>query len=319
MDTHTPRPRRSRLIFRVAAIFAIAAIVPAASAQFVPPAEERPARSAPVRPDQPRQAPAAEKRPAISAEPVFDEPVIPIDTASLRDWVQYAYLVANPLDAPEAMALAEQEGMLTTETMRVFGVHLAALATAEHRKFGPPADVVLDSWLGDALRAPSPAARGALLGALWWAADGPSERLAQAVEALPLDAEQEAVFWARLMSTPSPKVTELDTNSPAVIDLWWAAFAGSGDLETMEALFRRLPGPGEAAQPDDPELAAQSRQTALSLIAYGHQHPRVLRMLRGRRAEVQGDWGVLDQVLLSIDTTLRETPAPLPKPEVYER
>lgn len=201
-------------------------------------------------------APAAEPEPFTSPDELaawmarwYREP----DPARLP--AAFAYIMAK--DRPEAVA--RSENLFAVFAGRIFAGAPAQLATCFAR------------W-----KEAVPDTKAALLWAVWLSGTAESEALLRQEAAAQPPGSDLAMRLRRMADEPPAPPLGLTADSPALIDVWWAAFYATGDRAYV-ARIADLAAPAEAPTPERESLVAAARA---SLAANAREHPRVVEVLR---------------------------------------
>jgi hypothetical protein len=175
----------------------------------------------------------------------------------------FAYVMAK--DRPEAVA--RTENAFAVFAGRVFASAPSHLATCVGR------------WK-DAV----PEAKGALLWAVWLSGTAEAEALLRHEAATQPAGSDLAQRLRRMADEPPAPPLGLSTETPALVDVWWAAFYATGDSAYV-ARIAELVAPPATASASRHSLAVAARA---SLASHAREHPRVAQTLRIALARSEG-------------------------------
>jgi len=175
----------------------------------------------------------------------------------------FAYVMAT--DRPQAVA--RSENLFAVFAGRVFASAPANLATCVAR------------W-----QQAAPDAKSALLWAAWLSGTAEAEVLLRHEAATQPAGSELAKRLMRMADEPPAPPLGLSAESPALIEVWWAAFYATGDVAYVARIVD-LVAPAEDAPEARQVLAITARAT---LAANAREHPRVAESLRLALARSEG-------------------------------
>jgi hypothetical protein len=244
----------------------------------------------------------------------------PTDAKTASRWLTFAYEVADPADVVSAVDIITADPAFTPESVLPIAILIANLRGLDEK--------TIDSWVTVSGEL-APVTRHVLTTAMWWRDTDADVRLLAVADRIGSERPKEAVALRRAAWNARVPLAEWP-HTPQTIDLWWAAFSGSGSTDWVDRIIDATTAAwtdmamlrGSLPATDEEKASLIIKEAgAWSLASNAYQHPRVLKRLRERRATFTGEWPVVDVAIEEAEKRIEadaaeaaEAQAPQPKP-----